>query len=96
VKTSASPQDQHLFRIDKFKVPAAARNEFLDRVRSTHQLLRTQPGFVRDGVYEQTEGPGSFNFVTLVEWENSETLEVAKKTVAAKHLSRGLHNRCRY
>ena len=53
----ASPNSQPVFRIDKFKVPAGARDEFLERVRTTHQLLRTLPGMVRDEVFEQAGGP---------------------------------------
>lgn len=52
--------------MDKFKVPRAARNDFLERVLSIHELLRTQPGFVQDFVLEQVGGPGSFNIVTIV------------------------------
>src|SRR5262245_12580797 len=72
------------FRMDKFKVPAAARGEFLERVRATHQILKAQPGFVSHAVFEQTGGPGTFNFVTLAEWESMEAIEAAKKSVAAK------------
>ena|SRR5438105_8011038 len=88
--TSASSQKpQRLYRIDKFKVPQSARGEFLERVRSTHQFLRTLPGFVRDALFEQTSGPGAFNFVTLVEWESAEALESAKKAVMGKHAEIG-------
>jgi hypothetical protein len=38
---------------------------------------------VPDGVYEQTEGLGGFNFVTLVEWESS--------AVPAKHQESGFN-----
>lgn len=57
---------QRTYRVDKFKVPRAARNDFLERVLSIHELLRTQPGFVQDFVLEQVGGPGSFNIVTIV------------------------------
>lgn len=92
--TSASSQrSQRLYRSDKFKVPPSARGEFLERVRSTHQLLKTLPGFVRDAVFEQNNRPGTFNFVTLVEWENAEALEAAKKAVMVKHEKMGLNPR---
>lgn len=51
-----------LYRIDKFKVPAPARAEFLEKVQLTHELLRTLPGFIQDLVFEQSDGPGQFNF----------------------------------
>jgi len=51
--TSASSQTpQRLYRIDKFNVPQSARGEFLEKVRTTHQFLRTLPGFVRDALFE--------------------------------------------
>ncbi len=77
--------DKEIFRVDKFVVPEYAREEFLTRVHATHEVLRTQPGFVQDAILEQTFGPGEFNFVTIVEWENSDAIEVARRAVAALH-----------
>ncbi|RVB44634.1 antibiotic biosynthesis monooxygenase, partial [Mesorhizobium sp. M7A.F.Ca.CA.001.06.1.1] len=37
-----------VFRVDKFVVPAGAREEILAKVRTTHELLRLQHGFVQD------------------------------------------------
>ncbi len=74
-----------IFRVDKFVVPAHAREEFLDRVHATHAVLRTQAGFVRDAILEQASGPGEFNFVTIVEWENGDAIEGARRAVAALH-----------
>ena len=34
---------------------------------------------------EQAAGPGEFNFVTIVEWENSESIENARAAVTAMH-----------
>ena len=76
---------KEIFRIDKFVVPAQAREEFLMRVHATHEVLRTQAGFVRDAILEQTSGPGEFNFLTIVEWENCDAIEGARRAVAALH-----------
>jgi hypothetical protein len=73
------------FRVDKFVVPARAREEFLGKVHATHDVLRKQPGFVRDAILEQSSGPGEFNFVTIVEWENGDFFEGARQAVAALH-----------
>ena len=83
---------QHIYRVDKFVVPAAARQEFLGRVRSTHQLLKVQPGFVRDVVLEQSSGPGRFNFVTVVEWQSQSTMGAAKAVVMATHAKSGFNS----
>jgi len=73
----------HIYRVDKFAVPHAARGEFLAAVRTTHDFLRTQPGFIRDVVLAQTSGPGDFNFVSIVEWESADSVEKARAAVLA-------------
>ena len=78
-----------VYRVDKFAVPEAAREEFVGRVRMTHELLRTLPGFVQDFVLEQSAGPGEFNFVTVVEWRDAGAVEHAKPVVEAMHRERG-------
>jgi hypothetical protein len=40
---------------------------------------------VRAAILEQTSGPGAFNFVTIVEWRNSDAIEGARRAVAALH-----------
>jgi heme-degrading monooxygenase HmoA len=77
--------DPAVFRVDKFAVPGPARREFLEKVLATHALLRTQAGFVRDVILEQTSGPAEFNFVTIVEWESAAAIEPARQAVAALH-----------
>jgi hypothetical protein len=76
---------QRIYRVDKFVVPATAREEFLDRVRRTHALLKAQPGFVQDVVLEQFSGPGEFNVVTTVEWASLEAFENASAVVTARY-----------
>jgi hypothetical protein len=70
-------------RVDKFVVPEHAREEFLDRVHLTHAALGAQPGFVRDATLEQSSGPGEFDFVPIVEWQNGDAVEGAHKAVVA-------------
>ena len=74
-----------LFRIDKFSVPEGGKHEFVQRVRETHEFLKTLPGFVRDLVVEKTSGTGVFNYVTLVEWESEEAILAARNAVHAHH-----------
>jgi heme-degrading monooxygenase HmoA len=87
----ATDQSKYIYRVDKFVVPEAARQEFLDRVRSTHRILKSQPGFVRDVVLEQSSGPGKFNYVTLVEWESQSAIEAAKAAIIAAHARSGFN-----
>jgi heme-degrading monooxygenase HmoA len=75
----------NIYRVDKFAVPPEAREEFLGRVRTTHEFLRTLPGFIRGYVLEQSSGPGEFNIVTFVEWQSQQAVDNAVSAVAALH-----------
>jgi hypothetical protein len=82
-KDHPSHKSARIYRVDKFVVPDSVRKEFISRVRSTHELLRTLPGFLQDFVLEQSSGPGEFNFVTIVEWDGVQSIENAKAAVMA-------------
>ena len=58
-------ENAHIYRIDKFKVPAAAREEFLSRVRTSNEVLHTIPGFVEDRFFEQLGATGDSKIVTI-------------------------------
>ncbi|MBB3655252.1 heme-degrading monooxygenase HmoA [Rhizobium sp. BK650] len=70
------------YRVDKFVVPAAAREEFLVNVMRTHKVLEAQDGFIGHEVLEQIAGPGEFNFVTIARWESADVVERVKAAVA--------------
>ncbi|CDX23693.1 conserved hypothetical protein [Mesorhizobium sp. ORS 3359] len=74
-----------VFRVDKFVVPAEARDEILSKVFMTHELLRRQEGFVQDFLLEQFSGPGEFNIVTMVEWESQAAIDKVVPIVRAAH-----------
>jgi heme-degrading monooxygenase HmoA len=76
---------RQVYRIDKFRVPKPARDEFIQKVRLTHEFIKTQPGFIQDFVFEQIGGPGEFNFVTVAVWESADAFDAAKQVVMAKH-----------
>ena len=81
--TTNNHHNGSVFRVDKFVVPAQARDEILARVFQTHELLRRQDGFVRDYLLEQFSGPGEFNLVTMVEWESQEAVDKVVPIVKA-------------
>lgn len=83
----------HRYRVDTFVVPVAARDEFLYRVRETHSLLQTQPGFVQDQLLERTADDGSLTIVTLVEWESETAMAGARAAVAALRAKTGFDPR---
>ena len=78
-----------IYRVDKFTVPAAGREEFLSRVAETQAFLKRQDGFVRGLVLEKTSGPGVFNVVTVVEWAGADVVEHVTAAVAQFHKESG-------
>jgi heme-degrading monooxygenase HmoA len=70
-----------VYRIDKFRVPAAAREEFLARVRTSNEILRAIPGFVEDFFFEQLGASGDTKIVTIAVWENEQAFLSAKSRV---------------
>ncbi len=87
VQNHTSDLSTRVYRVDKFIVPQPAFEEFVNKVKLTHEVLRKQPGFLQDFLLEQTGGPGEFNFVTIVEWESQEFVEQARTAVMALHKS---------
>lgn len=85
------PKQTTIYRIDKFIVPEASRDEFLRRVNETHQVLRRQPGFIRDALLEQVSGPGKFNIVTVAEWESQAAIDTARVAVMNAHAKSGFN-----
>ncbi len=84
---------QRVYRVDRFKVPGVARDEFLQRVQMTHDSLRSVTGFVQDFILEQSSGPSAFNFVTIVIWESAGVLDVARAAVVQLHKEMGFDPR---
>lgn len=78
-----------LFRVDKFAVPAASLSAFLARVHNVDRLLAKQTGCRQNLVPTQSEGPGEFNVVTIVEWASAEAMAQAKATMQAHYASEG-------
>ncbi|MBT1063163.1 antibiotic biosynthesis monooxygenase [Bowmanella sp. Y26] len=81
--------NQSVFRVDKFIVPQASKQEFLQRVLATHEILRKQPGFIQDQLLEQVAGPGRYNIVTIAQWQSQATIDAAKAVVMEAHQAMG-------
>jgi hypothetical protein len=90
-KINQSADGGSVFRVDKFVVPAAAREEILAKVKATHEVLRRQDGFVQDFLLEQFSGPGEFNLVTIVEWESQSVVDRVVPIVTAEHARTGFN-----
>jgi heme-degrading monooxygenase HmoA len=79
--------------VDRFTVPPAARDEFLDRVRRIHRLLETLPGFQDGAVREQIDSREHLRIVTLAIWENREAFDAARRLVQARYQEEGFEPR---
>ncbi len=82
---------KHMYRIDKFVVPAQAREEFIGKARESIELLRTMPGYVRGALLERSSGPDELNIVTIAEWESAEVVERVKAAMAELYRQRGFN-----
>jgi predicted ester cyclase len=76
--------------IDKFFVPAAAKNEFYERTRFNRKFIRTLPGFIEDAMYEYTDDKGNLICVTIAQWANMEAMNKAKEAVQAEYKKQGI------
>ena len=77
------------YRIDAFTVPASARAEFDALMRRNLAFLATLPGFASHTVFEKTDGPTTFNVVTIAVWDSQEAIAAAGAKVRAYYQSIG-------
>ncbi|WP_160715116.1 ester cyclase [Chitinophaga solisilvae] len=75
--------------IDKFLVPVAAKEAFLERVRINREMIRRLPGFIEDAAYAGTDADNNLIFLTIARWENKEALAAAKAAVQATYQQEG-------
>jgi predicted ester cyclase len=75
--------------IDKFFVPAAAIQEFQQRVKMNRDMIRQLPGFIEEAAYEYKDGEGNLICITVALWQNQEALNNAKEAVQALYKKEG-------
>jgi len=75
--------------IDKFLVPAHAKEEFMQRTNINRNFIKSLPGFIEDAAYEQTDGEGNLVFITIATWESEAAVKKAKETVQAEYKKQG-------
>lgn len=90
VKNQADSRER-VYRLDRFVVPAGARDEFLMRVGQTHEILRRQWGFVQDFLLERPGEGGATIVVTMVEWDSQESIDRVVPIVQAAHREMGFN-----
>ena len=80
---------QRVYRVDRFTVPAFARDEFIEQVRRTHEVLRELPGFIEDRVLERAAGSSHVSVVTMVTWQDQAAAEDARVAVTVAQRKAG-------
>lgn len=75
--------------IDKFFIPAAAKQEFYEKMSMNRNFIKTLPGFIEDAAYEYTDNDGNLVCVTVALWESREALNKAKEAVQAEYKKQG-------
>lgn len=85
------PQQGQVRFIDKFLVPANAKQEFLERVKINRDFIKKLPGFVEDVAYERTDEQGNLIFITVALWQNEEVMQKAKEAVQAEYKKQGFN-----
>jgi len=83
-------KDQVQF-IDKFLVPAKAREQFMERVKINRAFIKTLPGFIEDAAYERMDETGNIIFITIAVWENEEAVKKAKEVVQSEYKRQGFN-----
>jgi hypothetical protein len=78
-----------LYRIDRFELPASARDELVAAVHHTHELLRRQPGFEHDLLVEEPLPDGRLHVLTVAAWRDAEAMAAARTAIAADRASTG-------
>lgn len=78
-----------LFRIDRFNVPAAAVDAFMDRVHRIQLLLDPQPGCRQNLVLTQIGEDGAMRVITVVEWESAAAMSTARTWVQRRYAEEG-------
>lgn len=71
--------------IDRFVVPEAAKEEFLQRMKINRDFIENLPGFIEDTAYEQIGGDGEISYVTVAVWKDAEAIENARRDVFAMY-----------
>ncbi|AKU92583.1 antibiotic biosynthesis monooxygenase family protein [Vulgatibacter incomptus] len=78
VHIDPSSHPNHIYRIDNFSIPEAARSEFERAMRRSLAFLQTQPGFRGHVAFSKLGGPTKFQYVTIAVWESQAAFEHAK------------------
>jgi predicted ester cyclase len=86
-------QDSHdqVQFIDKFFVPAPAKEQFLERMKINRDLIKTLSGFIEDKAYIHTDDNDNLICITIALWKDMEAVRKAKDIVQEAYKKQGFN-----
>lgn len=78
-----------LTRVDTYRVPLGATDEFLASVMHVHDLFAGMEGCVVNRVLRRCDTGGDWTYATVVGWRDRTALEAARASVKAMHATAG-------
>ena len=77
-------------RVNRFSVPAESRQQFVQLLERTHDVIRAQPGLIDEMILEQQSGPGTFSLMTVLQFEGEHVLQSIITAVARADEAAGI------
>jgi heme-degrading monooxygenase HmoA len=74
--------------IDKLTVPVNSKEAFIIRMNTNREMIKNQPGFIKDEVFEQDNG-SELIFITIAIWSDQESLNNAREMVTKEYTRTG-------
>jgi len=71
--------------VDKFILPAAAKEEIMQRMNYNRKFLRTLPGFIKDEAFERKDEQGNTVLLTVATWASEQAMAKAKEAVQIEY-----------
>ncbi|WP_431213093.1 ester cyclase [Puia sp. P3] len=85
VQQVAAPASEQTCLIDKFFIPADAKEEFYERMKINRDFIKKLPGFIGDDAYTYFDDNDNLICVTVARWRNMDFINMAKEAVQAEY-----------
>lgn len=78
-----------VYQVDKFVVPTASINTFVEKLTEAHGFLDDMDGCLQNLILTRENGPASYSVVTIVEWRDHVCFDHAKSLASERHRANG-------
>jgi len=89
IQQVSSPAAGQPCLIDKFLIPANAKEEFYARMKVNRDFIKKLPGFIGDSAYTYTDEDDNLVCVTVARWQNMDAIDKAKAAVQEEYRREG-------